>query len=243
MKAGYETARRIVETRLSKKVQECLPIKICGMMSSEAGVAAAKSGAHFLGFNFVDGVRRHISLDQAVKIIRDVKTADIPNHPLPFFVGLFRNQEMGWVNKVSRETSLDFVQLCGEENEDYISNIRLPIVRQLRYRQPEDLEQLATETDLHLSKGRMVILDRYDASAAGGTGKQWDWGVVKNIANRAGVLLAGGLTPENVREVVRTVVPWGVDVASGVETDGVKSPQRINDFIRSAKKAQMALKS
>ena len=86
----------------------------------------------------------------------------------------------------------------------------------------------------HLDAGRMVILDAYDPDTPGGTGKVFDWSVAQKVAALEGVLLAGGLTPENVTDAIRQLGAWGVDVSSGVETDGVKDDEKIHDFITAA---------
>ena len=83
----------------------------------------------------------------------------------------------------------------------------------------------------------MAVLDAYDPSAPGGTGSSFDWSAAESIVERKGIFLAGGLNPENVSEAVQRLNPWGVDVSSGVETDGSKDPDKIRDFIDAAKAA------
>lgn len=205
-------------------------IKICGLRSAEAATAAADAGADFLGFNFVDGVRRQLQPEQGAQIIAEYKR-DRGSSNAPGLVGLFRNQDADWVNEISTSAGLDYVQLNGEEDDAYIAKMNLPIFRQVRVKQgttPLDLDRLVSP---HLNAGRLVLLDHYDKATPGGSGKSFDWAIAVAVANRDNVLLAGGLDPENVGSAIAQLSPWGVDVSSGVETDGVKDPDRIRAFI------------
>jgi phosphoribosylanthranilate isomerase len=87
----------------------------------------------------------------------------------------------------------------------------------------------------------MVLLDTAVSGQLGGTGTRFDWGVGRRVAEAMPVMLAGGLTPENVAEAIRTVHPWGVDVSTGVETDGVKDPDKIAAFIREVRATEAML--
>ena len=88
-----------------------------------------------------------------------------------------------------------------------------------------------------MDAGRMVVLDHYDEKTLGGAGKTFDWSVAAGVADREGVLLAGGLNPGNVATAIQTLRPWGVDVSSGVETDGEKDRSKIREFIEIARAA------
>ena len=85
--------------------------------------------------------------------------------------------------------------------------------------------------------GRIVLLDKYDTKVPGGSGSSFDWSVAEGIASREGVLLAGGLTPENVGEAISQLSPWGVDISTGVETDGVKDHAKIRAFVEAVRAA------
>ncbi len=211
-------------------------IKICGLRSAEAATVAADAGADYLGFNFVEGVRRQLQPDEGAKIIAEYKRGRGSSN-VPELVGLFRNQDADWVNEISTSARLDYLQLNGDEDDAYIAKMNLPIVRQVRVRQgttPIDLDGLVAP---HLNADRIVLLDHYDKTTPGGSGKSFDWAIAVAVANRENVMLAGGLDPENVGSAIAQLSPWGVDVASGVETDGVKDPARIREFIKAVRNA------
>lgn len=211
-------------------------IKICGIRSAEAATVAADAGADFLGFNFVDGVRRQLQPDQGAKIIAEYKR-DRGSSNAAEIVGLFRNQDADWVNEISTSAGLDYVQLNGDEDDAYIARMYLPIVRQVRVKPGTTLMDLDGLVAPHLNADRIVLLDHYDKTTPGGSGKSFDWAIAVAVANRENVLLAGGLDPENVGSAIAQLSPWGVDVASGVETDGEKDPDRIRAFIKAVRNA------
>ena len=213
-------------------------IKICGLRNAETATVAAGAGADFLGFNFVEGVRRQLQPEQGAQIIAEYKL-DRARDPSqnPGLIGLFLNQDSNWVNETSEKAGLDYVQLCGDEDDAYMARMNLPIFRQVRVKQgttPLDLDRLVSP---HLNAGRLVLLDHYDKATPGGSGKSFDWAIAVAVANRDCVLLAGGLNPENVGNAIAQLTPWGVDVSSGVETDGVKDPDRIRAFISAVRNA------
>ena len=154
--------------------------------------------------------------------------------PGPRVVGLFRNQPVEFVNRVVRMAALDMVQLCGDEDDDYYAQMERPILKQLRVRSETSAEDIDAEVKAHLAAGRMVVLDAYDPNTPGGTGKVFEWSKAANVAPLEGVLLAGGLTPDNVSDAIRELGAWGVDVSSGVETDGDKDDVKMHNFITEA---------
>ncbi len=214
-------------------------IKICGLRSTEAALVTANAGADYLGFNFVEGVRRQLQPDEGIQIIAEYRAglSKSENTNRPGLVGLFLNQSPDFVNDISRKAGLDYLQLCGDEDVDYISKIEIPIFKMVRVKDgttPADLDQIVAPL---LSADTGVLLDVYDKKTPGGSGKSFDWSAAEGIANRENVLLAGGLNPENVQSAITQLSPWGVDVASGVETDGVKNPDRIRAFIQAVRSA------
>ncbi len=217
-------------------------IKICGLRTAEAAWVAASEGVDFLGFVFVEGVRRQLKPSEGQAVIRSYRTRgdrrDRRRGKGPQLVGLFRNQDAGMVNRLSRQTDLDRIQLTGDEDETYARSIHKPVFRQVRIRPETTRVELSETVQTQLDAGRMVVLDRYDAKVPGGGGVSFDWSVAEGVANREGVLLAGGLTPENVGDAIRQLEPWGVDVSSGVETDGVKDHDKIRAFIEAVRAVQ-----
>lgn len=214
-------------------------IKICGIKTPEAAWVAASAGADYLGFVFVEGVRRQLSVTEGQAAIRSYRTRgdrrDRRRGKGPKVVGLFRNQDADWVNLVSRQADLDCIQLNGEEDEAYTRKIHKPVIRQLRIKPETTSQELSEIVQVQLDAGRIAHLDKYDAKVPGGGGVRFDWSVAEGIANREGVLLAGGLTPENVGDAIRQLSPWGVDVSTGVETDGEKDHDKIRAFIEAVR--------
>jgi phosphoribosylanthranilate isomerase len=220
----------------SSKSPSGIQIKICGIRSADAAIVSSDAGATYLGFNFVEGVRRQIQPDDGTQIIADYmsgrKTLNRPG-----LVGLFRNQDPEFVNETARNAKLDFLQLCGDEDADYISKIELPIFKMVRVKDGSTPSMLSDIVTPLLDDGHGIVLDTYDKNVAGGSGKSFDWAAAEGVTNREKVFLAGGLTPDNVQSAIAQLSPWGVDVASGVETDGVKDPARIRAFINAARTA------
>ena len=216
-------------------------VKICGIRDGDSAVEAVRAGADFLGVVLVEGVRRQLTRFQAQEVVRNYRIRE-RDHRIKRLrqkgvkvVGLFRNQDVRWVNKAAQQVDLDCVQLNGEEDEAYMRAMWKPVIRQLRIKSDMSREELSDLVDHHLSLDRIVLLDRYDEQAPGGTGKTFDWSIAEGIADRDGVLLAGGLTPSNVDSAVEQLKPWGVDVSTGVETDGIKDHSKIRAFIETAK--------
>ena len=216
-------------------------VKICGFRDGDSAVEAARAGADYLGFVLVEGVRRQLTRFEAQDVVRNyrIRARDHRVKRLrqkgPQVVGLFRNQDARWVNKSAQQVDLDYVQLNGEEDEAYMRAMWKPVIRQIRIKSDMSHDELSDVVDHHLSHDRIVLLDRYEEHQPGGTGKRFDWSIAEGIANREGVLLAGGLHAEIVGDAVERLSPWGVDVSTGVETDGVKDHSKIRSFIEVAK--------
>lgn len=210
-------------------------IKICGLRTAEAAIVASDAGADYLGFVFVEGVRRQLQPEEGVRILSDYREGrKSRNHSA--LVGLFRNQDAQLVNETAREAGLDYLQLCGEEDAEYIDRLDLPVFKQVRVKNDTTPEQLDSTVSTLLVAGKGVVLDKYDKDTPGGSGKSFDWAIAEQVAYKENTLLAGGLTPENVGSAISQLSPWGVDVSSGVETDGVKDPSRIRAFIEAARR-------
>jgi len=211
-------------------------IKICGLRSAEAAVVASDAGANYMGFVFVEGVRRQLQPEEGAQILADYREGrKTLNRPV--LVGLFRNQDARMVNETARNAGLDFLQLCGDEDSEYVEQLELPVFKQVRVKDDTTPVQLDSIVSNHLDAGCGVVLDKYDKDTPGGSGKSFDWAVADRVAHKENILLAGGLTPENVGSAISQLSPWGVDVSSGVETDGVKDPARIRAFIEAVRQA------
>ena len=158
----------------------------------------------------------------------------------PKVVGLFADQPLDEVNHIINACNLDLAQLCGAELLDYCQNTNAQVIKVLHipHGQPSAVskQELKEKVLLHREAGHMVTLDRLVEGLQGGTGASFDWTIAAELSQQGhSFLLAGGLSPDNVTDAVAMAHPWGVDVSSGVETDGVKDHRKIRDFIQSAK--------
>lgn len=211
--------------------------KICGLRDASHAVAAANAGAAFLGFNFVHGVRRQLQEEQAQQIIDEYRRSK--HEGSPKLVGLFANQPIEEVNRIIRSCGLDCAQLCGDEPPEYWRRVDSQVIRQVKVREFSSVEMTVSEVLRQVKEvvdnGAIPLLDKYEAGALGGTGHTFNWSIAARVAEQYDVILAGGLSPENVGEAIAVVNPWAVDVSSGVETGGVKDPQKILSFAKAAR--------
>ncbi len=219
-------------------------VKICGVRDPVTAAVAADAGADLLGFVFVEDVRRQLTPGDGAAIISRYREAR--RSPGPGLVGLFANQPAGFVNEVTRACRLDFVQLCGDEGADYWQRMETAIIRQIKVRLDEpglaDITgRLLEDVDLVQRAGHRAMLDAYEPGQLGGTGSTFDWSIARAVAANRKIILAGGLTPDNVGTAIETVAPWAVDVSSGVETDGEKDHSKIWAFLEAARAADRAL--
>jgi phosphoribosylanthranilate isomerase len=155
-------------------------------------------------------------------------------------VGIFVNQPLPEVERVAAEAALDYIQLSGDESPDYCLDVAArcgrPVIKAVRLTglgATSDLEAYAAE-----GVAAVLLADAAVPGSWGGSGTTWDWGAAGALAARRRLLLAGGLTPANVLEALAAVRPWGVDVASGVETNGVTDPAKVRAFVKRAKQSQ-----
>ena len=214
-------------------------LKICGLRELDHALAAADAGADFLGFNFVPGVRRQISEERARAIIREYR--HLRGNGGPSLVGLFANQPLEDVNRIVWHCGLELAQLCGDEPPEFWDRVEAGVIKQTKVRDDGPREEVIAEVVRRVSdvasRGHLAMLDRHEHGALGGTGRTFDWGIARAIAEHHRFLLAGGLSPENVGEAIAAVNPWGVDVSSGVETEGVKDPKKIAAFAEEIRRA------
>ncbi len=212
-------------------------IKICGIKTEAHALAAAEAGADFIGFIFTRSARQ-VTPAQAKKITAVLKESKKVG---PEIVGVFVNTPFYVVNRIVEFCCLNRVQLSGDENIEYCREITYPVVKVMRvsqHYQPEQVcRDLAAWSKALVKQEHRFLLDAYDPDRYGGTGRKLDWNVAGEIAKRFGVILAGGLTPQNVGAVIRIAQPWGVDVSSGVETGGEKDVEKIKAFIKAVRDA------
>jgi phosphoribosylanthranilate isomerase len=202
-------------------------VKICGITSIADAQAAVEAGADMLGFNFCEQSPRYLTVPAAKEISR----------LLPAFVirvGVFVNAPKEKVAHAINECGLSLLQFHGDEPPEFCTQFGLMSMKAFRIRDAESLRALPKfSTDAWL-------LDAYSPEARGGTGATFNWELALE-ARKLGkpVFLAGGLTPENVADAVRRVRPFGVDVASGVESaPGKKDPAKVRAFIEAVRSAE-----
>ncbi len=201
-------------------------VKICGLRQIEHAQAAVEAGADLIGFVFAP-VRRYVAPETAAAIARAVPSSVKK-------VGLFVNAPSDTVRSIVEQCGLDYAQLCGDETPEFCQELELPVVRSLRVRGPDVVDEVARFAP-HVS---WCILDGFQPNSYGGTGTSFDWRLAQTIARDYPIMVAGGLTPETVGEVIRLVEPFGVDVSSGVETAGDKDVVKIARFIAAARAAE-----
>ena len=201
-------------------------IKICGITNPQDALTAVEAGADALGFVFYKESPRHIFPEEAARIINLLP-------PFVQAVGLFVNESPEVVNQISRNCGLGLVQLHGDETPDYCRKIKQRVMKAFRIRTLTCLDPIA---DYRMSG---CLLDAYSPSFYGGTGKSFNWEIAREAMIRSyRIVLAGGLTPDNVAEAIRQVRPYAVDISSGVESaPGRKDADKVLEFIRNAKEA------
>lgn len=199
-------------------------LKICGMTRVEDAQHAVAHGATAIGVIFWPGSPRHVSSEQAARIV-----AALPGSVTT--VGVFVNQAFADVQAVVERTGISAVQLHGDERVAGIDALRVPVIRSMTLDNADALER-------EWPDGTTFLLDAADPVRRGGTGNTVDWNAAAQVAARRQVILAGGLTPANVAEAISLVRPWGVDVSSGVEASpGVKNLDAVAAFLRNARAA------
>ena len=196
-------------------------VKICGIQTPEAVAAATDAGADFIGFVFAES-RRKINPVQARHISRM-----LPGNVKK--VGVFVNESIENMIEISTFAGLDYIQLHGDEPATVAKQLPLPVIKAF----PADIKN---KEKIENYPCDYYLIDTPAGKYRGGTGKTFDWRKVDHLdINREKLILAGGLTPKNVRAAIDLVKPAGVDVSSGVETEGKKDAEKIREFILEAK--------
>lgn len=199
-------------------------VKICGITTLEDALCAVDAGADALGFVFYEKSPRYITPLKAQRIV-----AALP--PFITTVGLFVNMPVAKIEQIMTMTRLQIIQLHGDESPDECNGFGpWPVIKALPVRNAESLKGISAY------QVRALLLDAWSGKQYGGSGRCFDWQLLKDLNRRTPLILAGGLNPDNVAEAIAQVAPYGVDVSSGVEsTPGRKDHQRIVQFIRQVK--------
>ena len=200
-------------------------VKICGVTSAEDARAAVAAGADMIGLNFYPRSKRYISLERAREIVAALPVS-------VWKVGVFVNASRDEIERVQKALPLDAIQLHGDEPPEMTQGFAVPVIRTLKLYAAGDAGRALAHVraEYYLCEG--------DAGAAyGGAGATFDWEWAREVP-RERLVVAGGLTPENVAAAVRALRPFAVDVASGVESaPGIKDPARMAALVAHAKAA------
>lgn len=206
-------------------------IKICGLTEIDHALAAADSGADYIGLVFAPS-RRQITPEKASRIVKALRFFKIR----PAAVGVFVNLPANEVNSISEHCGLDFVQISGDETFEYCREITLPVIKAIHVSadsSSKDIEEMIARGKRLIQADKITfLLDTQSINSFGGTGLRFNWRIAKEISGSNQVIIAGGLTPENVGQLLKEASPWGVDVSSGVETEGKKDIYKIREFVK-----------
>jgi len=201
-------------------------VKICGITRVEDAKAAASAGADAIGLVFDRRSPRCVEIERAAAIARELP-------PFVTLVGLFVNATSARVDEVLRDVRLTLLQFHGDEAPEQCSRYGRPYIKAIRMRDGVDL----THEAARYADASGLLLDSFVADQAGGSGTTFDWGRVPRDLSKP-IVLAGGLTVDNVRDAIRRVRPAAVDVSSGVEVSkGIKDPNKIAAFIAAVREA------
>jgi phosphoribosylanthranilate isomerase len=202
-------------------------VKICGITNAEDAMAAVEAGADALGFVFYRKSPRYIEPTLARQIVMSLPPLVIP-------VGVFVDEDQHLVRSLMDDCGLAVAQLHGTESAIYCKELGRTVLKALRVKDRSTFLALAEFRGRAGVRG--FILDAFSNEAYGGTGQVIDWQLASEAAKAANVLLAGGLTPDNVEKAILAVRPYGVDVSSGVEqSPGRKDHEKVRAFIRAVR--------
>lgn len=204
-----------------KAVQLRTRVKICGITRVVDALKAVELGADAIGLVFYAPSPRNVSIQQAMEIANQV----------PAFVsvvGLFVDAEAGFINEVISQVKLDLLQFHGDETPEECAQYRLPFIKAIRVKTDTNLVQYVDK----FTTAKALLLDAYTEGVAGGTGNVFDWNLIpKNLTKP--VILAGGLTVNNVAQAIEQVQPYAVDISGGVEAaKGIKDAAKIAAFMQ-----------
>ncbi|WP_080845822.1 phosphoribosylanthranilate isomerase [Cytobacillus gottheilii] len=206
-----------------------MKVKICGITDLNSAEAAIKAGADALGFVFAES-KRQMTAEQAAAIIKH-----LPDSILK--VGVFVNEDREKITAVIEKTGINVIQLHGDESPEDCLHYEVPVIKAIGISSSNDLKKVS-QYDCEY-----YLLDSPKGKYRGGNGTSFNWEETKTF-NKEGkkIILAGGLNAENVAEGIKMVDPYMVDVSSGVETNGVKDIDKMNEFLQSAKRMKEEIK-
>jgi phosphoribosylanthranilate isomerase len=204
-------------------------LKICGITSWVDARRACDAGADYLGFNFYARSARYIAPAKARKIVQRLPSKVVA-------VGVFVNEGEVKILEIARTVGLGYLQLHGDESPAVVARLArsVGVIKAVRVRESFRPAQLA-----RFKRADEILLDGFDEKHRGGTGKTFDWDFARRSNKYGRIFLAGGLTPENIAEAIRTAKPYAVDICSGVECKpGKKDPQKLEQLAHALRGAR-----
>ncbi len=196
-------------------------VKICGITRPEDGIAAAQAGADAIGLVFYPASPRAVTIRQAQAIVEQLP-------PFVTVTGLFVNAQRDTIREVLAQVPIDLLQFHGDEPPEACIGYGRPYIKALAMDEGMDVAQKAKT----YSDAAALLLDAWHKDLRGGSGERFDWERFPQEVGKP-LILAGGLTPDNVVQAIETTRPYAVDVSSGVEREkGIKDPVRIAEFMR-----------
>ena len=203
-----------------------IPVKICGITNLADAELAVEHGTSAIGFIFYEKSPRAITI-QAAKYISERLSASISK------VGVFVNHTKDYIARAISSIPLDAIQLHGDESPKFCDQFALPVFKALR---------IKNETSLRMMDEFNVegfLLDSFSDNQYGGTGKPFDWSILKKYQHTTPIILSGGLTPDNIIDAIQEIYPSAVDVNSGVESSpGEKNHEKINYLFNQLKETE-----
>ena len=184
-------------------------------------------GVDYAGMIFVENVRRKINEIEAEEIANNIHNLNTP----PKLVGLFADQPENYVIDIFNRYSLNYVQLCGNENLDYLSRLGIPFIKQIKIGTNMNFKKICDQIDSIKELNGQVSLDTFKKGYYGGSGELINLSNAEKIVNKYEVFLSGGLNSDNIINIIESIHPWAVDVSSGVETNNVKDKLKIEKFV------------
>jgi phosphoribosylanthranilate isomerase len=212
-------------------------VKICSLREIEHARYVLDAGADLFGLIFAPA-RRQVTTERAREIV-DAVRRDARGAP-PLAVGVFVDASLAEIEAVVQAMEIDLVQLHGSEPPELVGMLPVSVVKAIRPLPGASVDDVHREIERYARAAGAplaYLLDGFHASRAGGEGVRADWSLAAELAKSWPIMLAGGLDPASVAAAIRAVGPLGVDVSSGVETDGVKDQAKIGEFVRNARAA------
>jgi phosphoribosylanthranilate isomerase len=204
-------------------IEKKVKVKVCGMTNLKDALVAVEEGADAVGFIFYKKSPRSVTM----KIVREI-ILELP--PFVDTVGVFVDETAEQINKIADSCNLDMIQLHGDESPTFCKRIRRRVIKAFRVKDMQSVKKLSS---FQVSG---FLLDTFSKDLHGGTGKVFDWNLALPAKKFGPIIMAGGLTPNNVQQAIRQVRPYGVDVCSGVESEpGIKDHKKIKAFLKNVK--------